>query len=254
MVLTKTTKVRYEASRAAKTAHHTTGPLEGHGKDISTEHKSRVRICKPRKSEAISSTAPAPQYPVCPALLILVSLPLDLKQSGPEFAGDMRFQMLLIWLLNPIVNGTSDPLAVIRALLDTIGIQYVPPPARPGTCRDCSRSQLARFGIDLTPTLPTNPCCTTTPAAPATTTTTTSGTTTTTEAGTTTTTTASGTTTTATTTTTTTATTTAPTCTCGQEGTTRIVGGEQSTVRNLFYCSRSFSNIPGRKIPVDHSH
>merc|ERR1712116_31334 len=60
-----------------------------------------------------------------------------------------------------------------------------PPPARPGTCRDCSRSQLARFGIDLTPTLPTNPCCTTT--------------------------------------------TTAPTCKCGQEGTTRIVGGEQST-------------------------
>merc|ERR1711990_808116 len=101
------------------------------------------------------------------------------------------------------VNGQSDPLAVISAILDTVGIEYVPPPARPGTCRDCSRSTLARFGVDLTPTLPTNPCCTTTTAAPATTTTTTSGTTTT--------------------------TTTAPTCTCGQEGTTRIVGGEQST-------------------------
>merc|ERR1711936_564537 len=69
-----------------------------------------------------------------------------------------------------------------------------------GTCRDCSRSSLARFGVDLTPTLPTNPCCTTT------TTPTTSGTTT-----------------------TTTTTTAAATCKCGMEGTTRIVGGEQST-------------------------
>merc|ERR1711936_1413450 len=75
-----------------------------------------------------------------------------------------------------------------------------------GTCRDCSRSSLARFGVDLTPTLPTNPCCTTT------TTPTTSGTATTT-----------------TTTATTTTTTAAATCKCGMEGTTRIVGGEQST-------------------------
>merc|ERR1712200_201758 len=126
------------------------------------------------------------------------------QQSGSEFAAGMRLEALLTCLLHPIVNGQSDPLAVISAILDTVGIEYVPPPARPGTCRDCSRSQLARFGIDLTPTLPTNPCCTTTTAAPATTTTTTSGTTTTTAAGaTTTTTTASGTTTTTTTTTTT---------------------------------------------------
>merc|ERR1712004_406996 len=81
----------------------------------------------------------------------------------------------------------NDPLGVINAILDTVGISYVPPPARPGTCRDCSRSSLARFGVDLTPTLPTNPCCATT------------------------------------------TTTTAPTCKCGQEGTTRIVGGEEST-------------------------
>merc|ERR1712210_370361 len=112
----------------------------------------------------------------------------------------MRFEVLLICLLHPIVNGQSDPLTVIGAILDTVGIEYVPPPARPGTCRECSRSQLARFGIDLTPTLPTNPCCTTTTAAPATTTTTASGTTTTT---TTTTTTAAGATTTTTTSTTT---------------------------------------------------
>merc|ERR1712212_569159 len=117
------------------------------------------------------------------------------QQSGSDFAAGMRLEALLICLLQPIVNGQSDPLAVISAILDTVGIEYVPPPARPGTCRDCSRSTLARFGVDLTPTLPTNPCCTTTTAAPATTTTT-SGTTTTTAAGATTTTTTSGTTTT----------------------------------------------------------
>merc|ERR1711936_338071 len=141
------------------------------------------------------------------------------QQSGSDFAADMRFEVLLICLLQPIVNGQSDPLAVISAILDTVGIEYVPPPARPGTCRDCSRSTLARFGVDLTPTLPTNPCCTTTTAAPATTTTTTSGTTTTNAAGATTTTTTSGTTTTTaagattTTSTTTTTTTTASTTT-----------------------------------------
>merc|ERR1711931_280772 len=119
------------------------------------------------------------------------------QQSGSDFAAGMRLGVLLVCLLQPIVNGQSDPLAVISAILDTIGIEYVPPPARPGTCRDCSRSQLARFGIDLTPTLPTNPCCTTATAAPATTTaagatttTTASGATTTTAAGATTTTTA----------------------------------------------------------------
>jgi len=43
------------------------------------------------------------------------------------------------------------------------GIRYVPPPARQGTCRDCSRSQdgdrIARFGFDLTPTQPPLECC-----------------------------------------------------------------------------------------------
>merc|ERR1711931_309796 len=110
------------------------------------------------------------------------------QQSGSDFAAGMRLGVLLVCLLQPIVNGQSDPLAVISAILDTVGIEYVPPPARPGTCRDCSRSTLARFGIDLTPTLPTNPCCTTT-----------TGTTTTTAVGATTTTTSSGTTTTTTT-------------------------------------------------------
>merc|ERR1712088_366808 len=119
------------------------------------------------------------------------------QQSGSDFAADMRFEVLLVCLLHPMVDGQSDPLTVIGAILDTVDIEYVPPPARPGTCRECSRSQLARFGIDLTLTLPTNPCCTTTTAAPATTTTTTSA------GATTTTTTASGTTTTTTTTTTT---------------------------------------------------
>jgi len=111
------------------------------------------------------------------------------QQSGSEFAAGMRFEVLFICLLHQIVNA-NDPLGLINAILGTVGVEYVPPPARPGTCRDCSRSQLARFGIDLTPTLPTNPCCTDTPtSAPVT----------------------------------------APTCKCGQEGTTRIVGGEQST-------------------------
>merc|ERR1711860_455890 len=123
------------------------------------------------------------------------------QQSGSDFAADMRFEVLLVCLLHPMVDGQSDPLTVIGAILDTVGIEHVPPPARPGTCRECSRSQLARFGVDLAPTLPTNPCCTTTTAAPATTTTTTSGTTTTTAAG---------------------ATTTTSTCKCGMEGTTRI--------------------------------
>merc|ERR1712200_51677 len=122
------------------------------------------------------------------------------QQSGPDFAADMRFEVLLVCLLHPMVDGQSDPLAVIGAILDTVGIEYVPPPARPGTCRECSRSQLARFGIDLTPTLPTNPCCTTTTAGATTTTTTASGTTTTTTI---TTTTAAGATTTTTTSTTT---------------------------------------------------
>ena len=61
----------------------------------------------------------------------------------------------------------------------------------------------ARFGFDITPTQPTGPCC---PDE----------------------------TTTAATTTTTTTTTTAATCTCGLEGTTRIVGGEVSTVSPVF--------------------
>merc|ERR1711936_1319806 len=139
------------------------------------------------------------------------------QQSGSEFAADMKLLVLLLCLSACLSKvKANDPLGVINAILDTVGISYVPPPARPGTCRDCSRSSLARFGVDLTPTLPTNPCCTTT------TTPTTSETTTTT----TTTAAPDGSTTTTTTTTTTTAT---ATCKCGMEGTTRIVGGEQST-------------------------
>ena len=46
-----------------------------------------------------------------------------------------------------------------------------------------------------------------------------------------------------TTATTATVTKTPPTCTCGLEGTTRIIGGEQSMVGVLFYCSWSKSDI-----------
>ena len=199
-------------------------------KNISKKHKSRVKVYEPRISEANFFRCTFAAIRFAPHCLYWFPHPLDLQQSGSEFAGGMRFVVLLVCLLHQTVNAQSDPLAVIGAILDSVGIEYVPPPARPGTCRDCSRSQLARFGIgidigigiDLTPTLPTNPCCTTTTAAPATTTTTT------------------------------TTTTTAPTCTCGQEGTTRIVGGEESMVRNLFYCSRSKRNTSGRKIPMDH--
>merc|ERR1712116_64267 len=142
------------------------------------------------------------------------------QQSGSEFAADMRLLVLLLCLSACLSKvNANDPLGVINAILDTVGISYVPPPERPGTCRDCSRSSLARFGVDLTPTLPTNPCCTTTTTTP-----TTSGTTTTT----TTTAAPDGTAATTTTTTTTTTTIAAATCKCGMEGTTRIVGGEQS--------------------------
>merc|ERR1712116_70634 len=85
------------------------------------------------------------------------------QQSGSEFAADMKLLVLLLCLSACFSKvKANDPLGVINAILDTVGISYVPPPERPGTCRDCSRSSLARFGVDLTPTLPTNPCCTTT--------------------------------------------------------------------------------------------
>ena len=42
--------------------------------------------------------------------------PLALQQSGPEFAADMRFEVLLVCLLHPMVNGQSDPLTVIGAV------------------------------------------------------------------------------------------------------------------------------------------
>ena len=70
----------------------------------------------------------------------------------------------------------------------------------------------ARFGFDITPTQPTGPCCETSTTASTT----------------------ASTTTTATTTTASTTTAAAGTCTCGLEGTTRIVGGQQSTVIPVF--------------------
>merc|ERR1712116_68220 len=149
------------------------------------------------------------------------------QQSGSEFAADMKLLVLLLCLSACFSKvKANDPLGVINAILDTVGISYVPPPARPGTCRDCSRSSLARFGVDLTPTLPTNPCCTTT-------TPTTSGTTTTT-------------TTTAAPDGTATTTTAAATCKCGMEGTTRIVGGEQSTAGKYpWIMAMSFGSTDG---------
>merc|ERR1719209_2863409 len=107
--------------------------------------------------------------------------------------------LLFLPFLLPYTYGTG--LDFIADWLKGIGISYVAPMPRQGTCRDCSRSSLARFGFDITPTQPTGPCC---PDETTTTTTTT-------------------------TTITTTTTTTASTCTCGLEGTTRIVGGAEST-------------------------
>merc|ERR1719209_2038575 len=101
--------------------------------------------------------------------------------------------LLFLPFLLPFTYGTG--LDFIADWLKGIGISYVAPMPRQGTCRDCSKSSLARFGFDITPTQPTGPCC---PDE------------------------------TSTTTTTTTTTTAAPTCTCGLEGTTRIVGGEES--------------------------
>merc|ERR1712116_86169 len=126
------------------------------------------------------------------------------QQSGSEFAADMKLSVLLLCLSASLSKvKANDPLGVINAILDTVGISYVPPPARPGTCRDCSRSSLARFGVDLTPTLPTNPCCTTTTTA-------------------------------------------AATCKCGMEGTTRIVGGEQSTAGKYpWIMAMSFGSTDG---------
>ena len=133
--------------------------------------------------------------------IYFLTRPLDLQQSGSEFAADMRLLVLLLCLSASLSKvKANDPLGVINAILDTVGISYVPPPARPGTCRDCSRSSLARFGVDLTPTLPTNPCCETTPTPPTPT----------------------------------------ATCKCGVEGTTRIVGGEQSTASISHYYPKTF--------------
>merc|ERR1711935_1228428 len=111
---------------------------------------------------------------------------------GTEHPDAMRITppLLLLFVL-PYAYATG--LNFIADWLQGIGISYVAPMPRQGTCRDCSRSNLARFGFDITPTQPTGPCC---PDQ---------------------------------TTTTTTTTTTAATCTCGLEGTTRIVGGEEST-------------------------
>lgn len=79
---------------------------------------------------------------------------------------------------------------LIETWLRNVGVKYVPPLPRQGTCRDCT-SREGRFGFDITPTQPTGPCCTTTTAAP---------------------------------------TTAAPgSFKCGVEGGTRIVGGVQST-------------------------
>lgn len=54
---------------------------------------------------------------------------------------------------------------LISTWLKNVGIKYIPPNPRQGTCRDCT-SGAGRFGFDITPTQPTGPCCTTTTAAP----------------------------------------------------------------------------------------
>merc|ERR1711899_663209 len=111
---------------------------------------------------------------------------------GKAHPDGMRIALLL-FILPYLACGTG--LDFLVDWLNGLGISYVPPMPRQGTCRDCSKSTLARFGFDITPTQPTGPCC---PEE--------------------------------TTTTTTTTMTGAPqTCTCGLEGTTRIVGGEEST-------------------------
>merc|ERR1711910_221753 len=114
---------------------------------------------------------------------------------GKAHPDGMRIALLLFFFPY-LACGTG--LDFLVDWLNGLGISYVPPMPRQGTCRDCSKSTLARFGFDITPTQPTGPCC------PEETTTTTTRTTTTTTG--------------------------APqTCTCGLEGTTRIVGGEEST-------------------------
>merc|ERR1712127_210591 len=77
---------------------------------------------------------------------------------------------------------------IIAQWLSKVGITYVPPPPRPGTCRDCSTNRQARLGFDITPTQATNPCCPGITPAPTTT-----------------------------------------SCKCGEEGGSRIVGGQDSS-------------------------
>ena len=100
-------------------------------------------------------------------------------------------------------NVVAPDINLVGQLLGQIGITWVAPPPRPGTCRDCTRSderfRIGRFGFDVVPTQATGqPCCSVVATTPATPTPTTAVTT-------------SG-------------------CKCGTEGQTRIVGGVLSAV------------------------
>jgi len=66
--------------------------------------------------------------------------------------------LLICSLATAIVHSLPKPLPQGGLFAWLNQIHYIPPPARQGTCRDCSRSE-ARFGFDLTPTQPPLACC-----------------------------------------------------------------------------------------------
>ena len=103
----------------------------------------------------------------------------------------LRMRLHIIVLVTATLMHGCGAQNIIAAWLRNVGIKYVPPPPREGTCRDCSKSSQvsrrkvakkesfvgldniyhiqARFGFDITPTQATNPCCPGTTPAPTTT-------------------------------------------------------------------------------------
>jgi len=100
----------------------------------------------------------------------------------------LRMRLHIIVLVTATLMHGCGAQNIIAQWLRNVGIKYVPPPPREGTCRDCSKSSQARFGFDITPTQATNPCCPETTPTP-----------------------------------------TPTACKCGEEGGSRIVGGQDSS-------------------------
>ena len=86
------------------------------------------------------------------------------------------------FLVLALLAATQQAIGSFNTITDwfkNIGIEYVPPSPRPATCRDCNANKVkdkmvglkfiyiyiyiseGRFGLDITPTQQTGPCCNT---------------------------------------------------------------------------------------------